>query len=149
MNVADIVTEHDIAQYLANGVVCLHQVISADWIESLTAGVERNIENPSERGRVWNRDDTGRVTFYDSQVWRTIPEYRDFVLNSPMAELAGRVMGVSAVNFFFDAIFTRATGSQFRPRFIRTSRIGRSRGSTPVRRGCRWYRWKSAVRWSS
>jgi ectoine hydroxylase-related dioxygenase (phytanoyl-CoA dioxygenase family) len=66
---------------------------------------------------VWNRDEHGRVTFYDSQVWQEIPEYRDFVENSPMAELAGRVMNVEAVNFFFDAIFTRSTGSQFRTPF--------------------------------
>ena len=80
-------------------------------------GLERNIAEPSPRGRVWNTDEHGRVTFYDSQVWREIPEYRDFVEHSPMAEIAGRVMNVEAVNFFFDAIFTRATGSQFRTPF--------------------------------
>ena len=54
-----------------------------------------------------------------------------------MAELAGRVMNVEAVNFFFDAIFTRSTGSQFRTPFHQDSPTGRSRGSTPARRGCR------------
>lgn len=116
-NLADVITHQHIVDFATDGVVCLRQVINPDWIEKLTAGLERNLVDPSPRGRVWNRDEHGRVTFYDSQVWQEIPEYRDFVENSPMAELAGRVMNVEAVNFFFDAIFTRSTGSQFRTPF--------------------------------
>ncbi|NDH87772.1 MAG: hypothetical protein EBY61_03885 [Actinobacteria bacterium] len=116
-NLADVITHQHIVDFATDGVVCLRQVINPDWIEKLTAGLERNVVDPSPRGRVWNRDEHGRVTFYDSQVWQEIPEYRDFVENSPMAELAGRVMNVEAVNFFFDAIFTRSTGSQFRTPF--------------------------------
>ena len=101
------------------------------------------------RGRVWNRDEHGRVTFYDSQVWQEIPEYRDFVENSPMAELAGRVMNVEAVNFFFDAIFTAAPGASSARRSTRTSPTGRSKGSTPARRGCRSCRSRNAAPSSS
>lgn len=116
-NLADVITHQHIVDFATDGVVCLRQVISPDWIDELRRGVEKNIVHPSDRGRVWNRDQHGRVTFYDSQVWRDIPEYRDFVENSPMAEIAGRIMDVEAVNFFFDAIFTRSTASQFRTPF--------------------------------
>jgi ectoine hydroxylase-related dioxygenase (phytanoyl-CoA dioxygenase family) len=107
----------DIQAYAEDGVVCLRQVISADWIEELRAGIARNMAAPSERGRLWNRSDDGEMTFYDSQYWREIDEYRSFVFASPMAQLAGEVMGCSAVNFFFDAIFTRTVGTQFRTPF--------------------------------
>ncbi|MEO0493025.1 MAG: phytanoyl-CoA dioxygenase family protein [Actinomycetota bacterium] len=116
-NLADVITHQHIVDFATDGVVCLRQVINPDWIEKLAAGLERNVAAPSERARVWNTDEHGRVTFYDSQVWQEIPEYRDFVENSPMAEIAGRVMDVEAVSFFFDAIFTRSTGSQFRTPF--------------------------------
>ena len=98
---------------------------------------------------MWNTDEHGRVTFYDSQVWQEIPEYRDFVENSPMAELAGRVMNVEAVNFFFDAIFTRSTGSQFRTPFHQDEPYWSVEGSTPARRGCRSCRSRSAAPSSS
>ena len=114
---AAVITDQHVADFARDGVVCLRQVIGADWIESLRAGVDKNIAQPSTRGRVWDRDASGRVTFYDSQVWRDIAEYRDFVEHSPMAEIAGRIMDVEAVNFFFDAIFTRSSGSQFRTPF--------------------------------
>ena len=117
LDLSEVITHQHIVDFATDGVVCLRQVINPDWIEKLTAGLERNVAEPSPRGRVWNRDEHGRVTFYDSQVWQEIPEYRDFVEHSPMAEIAGRVMNVEAVNFFFDAIFTRSTGSQFRTPF--------------------------------
>ena len=117
LDLSEVITHQHIVDFATDGVVCLRQVINPDWIERLTAGLARNVADPSPRGRVWNKDEHGRVTFYDSQVWQQVPEYRDFVEQSPMAEIAGRVMNVDAVNFFFDAIFTRSTGSQFRTPF--------------------------------
>ncbi|MEM7139793.1 MAG: phytanoyl-CoA dioxygenase family protein [Actinomycetota bacterium] len=112
-----VVTDEQIERFDRDGVVCLRGVIAPEWIETLTAGIEKNIAAPSSRGRIWDRDTAGRTTIYDSQVWRDIPEYREFVEHGPMAELAGRLMRSSAVNFYFDAIFTRTPGTQFRTPF--------------------------------
>ena len=112
-----MITGDDQAAYSTDGVVCLQQVISPAWIDTLRMGVDKNIESPSERGRLWDRDAEGRTCFYDSQAWLEVAEYRDFIENSPIAEIAGRVMNVSAVNFFFDAIFVRTPGNQFRTPF--------------------------------
>lgn len=111
------VTQSDIDAYAADGVVLLRQVIPLEWIERLRTGVAKNIESPSERGRLWDTGEDGTTTFYDSQAWQGIPEYRDFVLDSPMAEVAGTLMGSSAVNFYFDAIFVRTLGAQFKTPF--------------------------------
>lgn len=111
-----MVTDADRKAFADDGVVFRAGVFT-DWVEPLLAGVNRNIDNPSERSRVWDRDAAGNVCFYDSQVWRDIPEYRDFALNSQCGEIAGRLMGSSAVNFFFDAIFVRTPGAQFRTPF--------------------------------
>ena len=109
-----MITESQTRAFAEDGVVCLRQVFSPDWIARLLDGIEQNIAAPSERGRIWDRDAQGRTCFYDSQVWQRIDGYRDFVLNGPSAELAGRLMGSSSVNFFFDAIFVRTPGAQFR-----------------------------------
>ena len=111
------IRDEDIATYRDDGVACLRQVIPLEWIERLSAGLERNMQAPTERSRIWNRTEDGKVTFYDSQAWQTVDEYRSFVLESPMAELAARIMDVPFVNFFFDAIFVRSPGTQFRTPF--------------------------------
>lgn len=113
----ELITDDVIQDYSEAGVVCVRGAIGADWIDELSDGLETNIANPSDRARTWDRDEEGRTCFYDSQAWQNIPQYRRFVQESPIAELAGRVMGASAVNFFFDAIFVRTPGNRFRTPF--------------------------------
>ena len=117
MNPATLISTDVVERFSIDGVVCVRAAIEDLWLESLRDGVAYNLEHPSSRGRVWDRDAAGGSCLYDSQVWQDIPQYRDFVLNSPMAELAGRVMNSDRVNFFFDAIFVRTPGNQFRTPF--------------------------------
>lgn len=111
------ITPQVVRDFAEDGVVLLRRAIAPDWIAKLCAGVEKNIAEPTVRGRIWDRDDRGRVCFYDSQAWRNIAEYREFIEQSPVAEIAARVMNTNRVNFFFDAIFVRTPGAQFRTPF--------------------------------
>ena len=115
--ISTLVTPQVVTEFSEHGVVLLRDAIAPEWIESLTVGVDKNIASPSLRGRVWDRDSAGRVCFYDSQVWREIAEYRAFIERSPIAEIAARVLATSQVNFFFDAVFARSPGTQFRTPF--------------------------------
>ena len=117
MRIDNLITESLKQEYFDHGVVMISGAISDTWIDKLRNGVEKNIQMPTQRSRVWNRDDQGGVTLYDCQAWQQIEEYRDFIENSPMAEIAGKLMGSSSVNFFFDTIFTRTKGNQFRTPF--------------------------------
>jgi ectoine hydroxylase-related dioxygenase (phytanoyl-CoA dioxygenase family) len=111
------ISDKQIRAFSEDGVVCLRGAFDAGWIARLRSGVERNISAPSERGRIWDLDAEGRTCFYDSQVWRGIEEYRAFVFESSMAEIAGRLMQSDRVNFFFDAVFVRSPGNGFRTPF--------------------------------
>jgi len=117
MSATDLVPESLVEEFSRDGVVCIRGRVSSEWIDLLRLGVERNIAVPGDRSRVWNEDDHGRTMQYDSQSWLRVPEYRQFIEESPMAEIAGRIMGVNAVNFFFDAVFHRTPGNQFRTPF--------------------------------
>ena len=111
-----MITQAQVDAFDSDGVVFVQGMFD-EWVGKLLDGVNRNIDQPSERSRIWDRDAAGNVCFYDSQVWQQIPEYRDFALNSPCGEIAGRLMGSSVSNFFFDAIFVRTPGAQFRTPF--------------------------------
>ncbi len=88
-------------------------MFDADWVNLLRSGLEANCQNPTDRARVWDRDAQGRTMFWDSQAWQGIRQYRQFIFDSPAAEIAGRLMGSREVHFFFDAVFVRSAGSQF------------------------------------
>ena len=106
-----------IGKYSEDGVVFIKNCFGPEWTGKLKKGLEKNLKAPSQRGRVWDRDIEGRSCFYYSQVWRDIPEYKQFALNSPCGEIAGRLMGSSISTFFFDAIFVRTPGAHFRTPF--------------------------------
>ena len=67
MEVAELVTDELVAAYSRDGAVCLRGAFGPGWVDTLTAGIERNVAEPSDRGRFWDRDADGRTTFYDSQ----------------------------------------------------------------------------------
>ena len=75
-------TDQQIRAFRDDGVVLLQGVFTP-WVGALLDGVQRNLQNPSVRGRTWDKDDQGRACYYDSQVWLDTPEYKDFIFNSP------------------------------------------------------------------
>ena len=109
-----MITAEQTAQFSRDGVVYLPRAFEPHWVDVLLKGLDENMANPGRRSRIWDRDAKGRSCFYDSQAWQRIPGYKDFALNSPCAAIAGELMASTKVNFFFDAIFVRTPGSQFR-----------------------------------
>ena len=86
------VSSKEIAFYQHDGVVLLPEMFDADWIELLKNGLIANCENPTDRSRVWDRDKAGRTMFWDSQAWQGISQYRQFIFDSPAAQIAGELM---------------------------------------------------------
>ena len=108
-----------------DGVVFIPSAIDHFWIDCLDSGIQKNVNTPTERGRIWNRDAQGRTCFYDSQAWREIAEYRDFIEKSPLASLAAQLLETNRVNFFLTrCLFERQARSSAR-HFIRMNLIGR------------------------
>ena len=107
------ISSEEINTYQKDGVVLLEALFDSDWIDLLKQGLDSNCKNPTQRARVWDRDAEGRTMFWDSQAWQGIEEYRQFVFDSPAAEVAGRLLKAREINFFFDAVFVRSPGTQF------------------------------------
>ena len=103
----------EVDSYQNDGVVLLTGMFDADWITLLDKGLTENCSRPTDRSRVWDRDEAGRTMFWDSQAWQDNSYYRSFIYDSPAAEIAGRLMDARQVNFYFDAVFVRSAGSQF------------------------------------
>jgi hypothetical protein len=85
-----LVTDEQVRTFATDGVVCLRGAFGPEWIEPLRRGIQKNIAEPSDRARFWDRDAEGRTCFFDNQSWLHIDEYRDFAVGSPAAEVAGQ-----------------------------------------------------------
>jgi len=108
------ITDDDVAAFREDGTICLRGMFDRAWLDLLAAGIEKARKAPGP----WAQDHTvpGEATgfFSDLAMWRRIPEFRGFVLNSPSAEIAGRLMGSAHVNLLHDAMWVKEPGTSRR-----------------------------------
>jgi ectoine hydroxylase-related dioxygenase (phytanoyl-CoA dioxygenase family) len=98
------------ADFARDGVVVIRDAFG-DWIETLRAGFERNLAAPGPFAIENVRPGEGGRFFEDYCNWQRIPEYRDFIMNSPAAEIAGRIMGSSRVQIFHEHVLVKEPGT--------------------------------------
>lgn len=105
------VTERDVETYERDGVVCLRGVFDQHWIDLLGEGVEKDIRAP---GPLHTLQQTGADPGFfltDFCMAQRIPEFREFLVDSPAAEIAARIMRSQRINFFYDAIWVKEQGT--------------------------------------
>jgi ectoine hydroxylase-related dioxygenase (phytanoyl-CoA dioxygenase family) len=84
---------HD--DFQRDGAVCVRGAFSPQEVALLARGIERNLAEPSERAHVASRpEDPGRF-FEDFCNWQRIPEFGQFIRESPAAAIAGELMGLA------------------------------------------------------
>ena len=104
------VTEADITTYRADGVVLLRGLF-ADHVETLRAGVARNMAAPGPYAS--NNDKPGETgRFFDDYCnWQRIPEFRAVIEGSDVAQVAGALMQSQHVQLFHDHVLVKEPGT--------------------------------------
>lgn len=127
-----IVNPSDIEAYRRDGAICLRGAISPRWLAALEAGFEANLTAPGEKAAIFHDDGSAFVGVDDAEKrsrytgrtdltvprfmgepdrWQDIPEFRAFLLESPVAEIAGRLMGARKANLFLQEILFKDAGA--------------------------------------
>ena len=96
--------------YRRDGATVLRGVF-AEWVETLRRGVDFNVAHPGTYGRSYQGEDGGGRFLSDYCNWQRIPEYRDFIFNSPAAEIGARLMGSRAVRLFHEHVLVKEPGA--------------------------------------
>ncbi|SFL60225.1 phytanoyl-CoA dioxygenase family protein [Shimia aestuarii] len=104
------VTQSDIDAFQKDGVVLIRGLF-ADHVETLRAGVARNMAEPgpfaSENKKA---GESGRF-FDDYCNWQRIPEFRAVIETSPAAEVAAQLMQSDSVQMFHDHVLVKEPGT--------------------------------------
>lgn len=104
------VTQADIDSYQADGVVLIKGLF-ADHVETLRAGIERNMAEPGPyAAENLKPGDTGRF-FDDYCNWTRIPEFAEVMRASPAAEVAADLMQSQSVQMFHDHVLVKEPGT--------------------------------------
>lgn len=104
MDIAERISDETVRQYQEDGAVCLHGLFDMDWVERL----RDTFENLKKKG---SAQDVAILSYTNQCIAQEEPELMDFVLHSPAAAIAKRLMGASQVRFYFDHIFVKEPGT--------------------------------------
>jgi ectoine hydroxylase-related dioxygenase (phytanoyl-CoA dioxygenase family) len=108
------ITEEDRSTYERDGVVCIRGAFSSAWLSFVSDAVEEAIASPGPHAQEFGTSNGSGRFFGDIEVSMRLPRFRRFALESPAGEIAGRIMGASRVNFFYDQLLVKEPGASER-----------------------------------
>ncbi len=108
----NILTNIEIDKFKTEGAVFLKNKFNIEWIQKLQKGINRDIKNPSPRFKSHTLKKGVPAYLEDYWTWHLIPEFSDFVFNSPYAKIASELMSADKINLVMDNWFLREAGSK-------------------------------------
>jgi len=103
-----------IEAFQRDGAVKLEAVFDPAWIATLRDGIDRNLDHPSEYAKLYTPEGKPGFFFGDYCSWRRIPEYEDFLKNSPAPDLAAALMGSETVVLFHEHVLVKEPNTEER-----------------------------------
>jgi ectoine hydroxylase-related dioxygenase (phytanoyl-CoA dioxygenase family) len=94
-----------------DGAVVVRGAFGPAWLALLEAGIEANMAAPGPMAKRYTPEGSPGMFFADYCNWQRIPEFRDFLLHSPAAAIAGRLMGSGKVNLFHEHVLVKEPGT--------------------------------------
>jgi len=100
-----------VAAYREDGVVCLRNAFSQRWLDLVEQGIAQALDGASENLDVVRKSgDTGQFSV-SSQAWRRVKPFRDFIFDSPMADLAWPFLESKYMSLFYDFLLIKEANS--------------------------------------
>ena len=100
-----------VAAYERDGVVSLRHTFNETWIELLAEGMEIAIKDGYQRNTAFNIATPGEpgFFFYDTFMWKRIDNFRMFIFDSNVSEVAATIMQSKSLIFYFDFMNSAAS----------------------------------------
>ena len=107
-----MITAEDITTFERDGVICLRGCFEPRWIEQLARGFERNLAEPGPYATSYTPAGKPGDYLDDLMNWPRIPEYREFVLDSPAASIAGEVTRSEHCRILLENMLIKEPGTE-------------------------------------
>lgn len=95
-----------IEEFNTQGVTVLRGVFS-DWVDTLRAGIAANMDDPDPNARIYTGENGGGRFFVDYCNWQRIPQYEDFIFNSPASGIGAELMNSKMVQLFHEHVLVK------------------------------------------
>ena len=112
MSMKNLLTQKEINQFQKDGAIFIKGKFDLNWIEKLKIGIEKDIKNPSPRFKSHTKQNDLPAYLEDYWTWDLVPEFTDFVFNSPYSEMASELMSADKIHLVMDNWFLREAESK-------------------------------------
>jgi ectoine hydroxylase-related dioxygenase (phytanoyl-CoA dioxygenase family) len=90
-----------------DGVVCIRQAFSSEWLNVIEAGIELALSGGStDLDIVKSKDDTGSFSV-SSGAWRQVEEFRHFIFDSHIGDIALALLETKQLALFYDFLLIK------------------------------------------
>lgn len=101
------ISEAQKAEFDRDGVICLRGAIAPDLISTLAEGIDSCLAQPGPKGRNFNADGSPGRFAGDVFMWTFDDAMRQFLVSSPLAEIAATFMGSHTATHMLDQMFVK------------------------------------------
>jgi len=106
------VSQADVARFEKDGAIVLRNVFSKEWVEKVRAGIQINLEKPSQYSEKLALKEGQGSYFNDYCNWQIIKQFKDFAFNSPAAEIAATLMQSKYAVFYHEHVLNKEPGTE-------------------------------------
>ena len=92
-----LLTKKEINNFQDDGAAVLRKKFDIRWIKELKKGIAKDIKSPSPRFKSHTTQKNIPAYLEDYWTWDRIPEFKDFVFNSPISQIASELMSAKKV----------------------------------------------------
>jgi len=110
MSQGEIDLAASVEEFQEKGATLLRGVFKP-WVDGARDAIEQNKQQPSWRERTYRPDDGSAAFFQDYCVWSQFDGYRALVEESPMAQIAARLMQSQTARIFHDHVLVKEPGN--------------------------------------
>jgi ectoine hydroxylase-related dioxygenase (phytanoyl-CoA dioxygenase family) len=102
-----IPTNEELDDFERDGAAVLRGVLDASWIDSMREAIEVALEDPGPMSREYTKPKESGRYFGDFFLWRRFDAFRALMADSPLPELAARLMNSQQAFFFYDQLLVK------------------------------------------
>ena len=101
-------TVEEIEAYDRDGVICARGLFNDAWVERMAGAVDRIVAHPTFYGDQVSLAENSFSN--DLFLWKQDDDFRDFIYDSPAAQVANMVLRSQQVHSFYDQLFVKPPG---------------------------------------
>jgi ectoine hydroxylase-related dioxygenase (phytanoyl-CoA dioxygenase family) len=106
------ITAEEIRRYQEDGATVLRNVVPPEWIERMRDAIQTILDNPGKAAIEYTPKEKSGRYYGDFFIWLRNEDFRAFMQDSPMAEVAAQVLGSKYIRFFYEQLLVKEPGTR-------------------------------------